>query len=497
MLGNWSLGDYFKREAIKWSYEFLTSKEDGLGLDSKRIYVTVFGGNKNSPKDTEAFDIWKEIIPEDRIYFLESNWWEAGENGPCGPDTEIFYDITGGLGDLDKNGFSNADEKQDIVEIWNNVFMQFEKKEGEVIGELPNYAVDTGAGLERLSVIINNDKNIYQSDNFSEIINFISSNSDNFDEKNARIIADHIKSSIFIISEDVKPSNSEHGYILRRLLRKSIILSDKMNFEKIEGIVDIVSGQYKNIYQELNNTEKIKNTILEEKSKFRSTLKKGLKEFEKISSNNISGEDAFILSSSYGFPIELIKEMAKDKNVEIDVKDFNKKMEEHKEKSRTAAAGKFKGGMEGDGEVEKRYHTATHLLHQALRDVLGDHVQQKGSNINSDRLRFDFSHDQKMTNEEKQRVEEIINSKIKERQPVKMVELDYEDALKTGALHFFHEKYPEKVSIYYIGESIDNSYSKEFCGGPHTKNTSEIGEFKIKKEEASSSGVRRIKAVLK
>ena len=499
MLGNWSLGDYFKKEAINWSFEFLTSKTEGLGLNPERIYVTVFEGDENAPKDQEAYNIWKEIIPENRIYFMskESNWWEAGDNGPCGPDTEIFYDTKGDLGVLNKNEFIDADIKQNVVEIWNNVFMQFEKKDGVIIGDLPNYAVDTGAGLERLSIVVNEKDNIYQSDNFSEIINFISENSDNYIEESARIITDHIKSSIFIISEDVKPSNSEHGYILRRLLRKSIIISDKIAFEKLEEIVNFVAEQYKDIYSQLNNVDEIKKVINEEKEKFRLTLKKGMKEFEKISTQNISGEDAFILSSTYGFPIELIKDMASDKKVEVDTKDFEKRMIEHKNKSRTAAAGKFKGGMDGNGEMETRYHTATHLLHQALRDVLGGHVQQKGSNINSERLRFDFSHDRKMTDKEKQKVEEIVNSKISANLPVNMVELNKKEALETGALHFFGEKYPERVSVYYIGDKIENSYSKEFCGGPHINNTSELGEFKIKKEEASSSGVRRIKAMLK
>jgi len=497
MLGNWSLGDYFKKEAITWSYEFLTSKDKGLGLDPNRIYVTVFAGNNTAPKDDEAINIWKEIIPENRIYFLDTNWWEAGESGPCGPDTEIFYDTTGKLGDLDVIEFAKADDNQEIVEIWNNVFMQFEKKDGEVIGNLPRYAVDTGAGLERLSIVVNNKTSIYEPDNFSEIISYISEKSENYDEKSARIIADHIKSSIFIISEDVLPSNSEHGYILRRLLRKSIILSDKIGFEEIDGIVNIVSSQYKEIYKDLEDNEKIIKIINDEIEKFRSTIKKGLKEFEKISSHNISGEDAFILSSTYGFPIELIQDMANDKNVQVDIEDFKKRMEKHKEKSRTAAVGKFKGGLDGDSEVEKRYHTATHLLHQALRDVLGEHVQQKGSNINSERLRFDFSHDKKMTDQEKEKVERIVNEKISEQISVNMIELPYQEALETGALHFFGDKYPDKVSIFYIGDNIENAYSKEFCGGPHVKNTSEIKEFKIKKEEASSNGVRRIKAVLK
>ena len=498
MLGNWSLGDYFKEEAIKWSFDFLTSKEKGLGLDPERIYVTVFEGDENSPKDEEAFNIWKEIIPENRIYFMdkESNWWEAGENGPCGPDTEMYYDTTGKLGTLSKEEFLKADEDQKIIEIWNDVFMQFEKKDGKIIGKLPQHAVDTGAGLERLTIVKNDLNNVYQTDIFTEILNFIKENSNNFNEKSARIIADHIKASIFIISENIEPSNTEHGYVLRRLLRKSIILSGKIDFDKITGLVEIVSEKYKEHYPELKNTEKITGVIKKEQIKFQETIKKGLKEFEKVSTENITGQDAFILFSTYGFPIELIIDMAKEKNVSVDIESFKKEMEIHKNKSRTAAEGKFKGGLEGDGEIEKRFHTATHLLHQALRDVLGDHVQQKGSNINSERLRFDFSHDQKMTGDQKIEVEKIVNEKISESLPVNKIEMPYEDALGTGALHFFSEKYPDLVSLYYIGENLKESYSKEFCGGPHTSNTSKLGNFRIKKEEASSSGVRRIKAVL-
>lgn len=498
MLGNWSLGDYFKKEAIKWSYEFLTSKEKGLGLDPNRIYVTVFEGDDNAPRDEEAYNIWKEIIPENRIFFMDknSNWWQAGENGPCGPDTEMYYDITGQLGDMTKEDFIEADKKEQVVEIWNDVFMQFEKKDGEIVGKLPQHAVDTGAGLERLTIVVNGYDNVYQTDLFVDIIDYIKKNSDNFDLRSARIIADHIKASTFIISEDVLPSNSEHGYVLRRLLRKAIILSDKINFKGLSDVSNMICQKYSDIYKELKDEEKIKKIISDEEEKFRKTLKKGLKEFQKNESSEISGKEAFLLFSTYGFPIELITDMAKEKDIKVDTEGFNKEMEEHKKKSRTAAEGKFKGGLGSKGDKEIKYHTATHLLHQALRDVLGDHVSQKGSNINEERLRFDFSHDNKLTDEEKKKVEEIVNTKIKEQLPVNKIEMNYDDAIKTGALHFFAEKYGDKVSIYYVGDDIENAYSKEFCGGPHVENTSELGEFKIKKEEASSAGVRRIKAVL-
>lgn len=491
MLGNWSLGDYFKEEAIKWSYEFLTNKEVGLGLDPKRLYITVFEGDENAPRDEEAFNIWKELIPENRIYFMskESNWWEAGENGPCGPDTEMFYDVTGNLGDLNKEGFIKADNEQKVVEVWNNVFMQFEKKDGKIVGNLPHHAVDTGAGLERLVTVVNNKESVYNTDLFYEILDQIGNNTKN------RVIVDHIRSAVMLISDGVEPSNTDRGYILRRLIRRAIKNGENIDISDITNhFIEKMGKIYPNV---IKQKEKILKVIGDEETKFKKTLSTGLREFEKISTQNISGEDAFKLFTSYGFPIELTIELAKEKGLNVDVESFEKEMDKHKEKSRTAAEGKFKGGLEDYGEQELKYHTATHLLHQALRDVLGENVQQKGSNINSERLRFDFSHDQKMTDEEKQKVEEIVNQKIKESLPVNKVELPFEEAEKTGALHFFGDKYGDTVSVYYIGETIESAYSKEFCGGPHVENTSELGEFKIKKEEASSAGVRRIKAVLK
>lgn len=491
MLGNWSLGDYFKEEAIQWSFEFLTDQEKGLGLDPKRLYITVFEGDENAPRDEEAFEIWKKYVPENRIYFMgaDSNWWEAGENGPCGPDTEMFYDITGQLGDLNREEFIKADDEQQVVEIWNDVFMQYKKKDGKIIGELPKKSVDTGAGLERLITVKNEKESIYDTDVFSEILEKIGNTKEN------RIIVDHIRSAVMLISDGVEPSNTDRGYILRRLIRRAIKNSKDIDIiEVVNFFINKMGNYYINVHEQKDNIIKVTE---QEEAKFKKTLSTGLKEFEKISADNISGEDAFKLFSSYGFPIELTVELANEKGVEVDLEAFNQQMKEHREKSRTAAEGKFKGGLENYGEQETKFHTATHLLHQALRDVLGEHVQQKGSNINADRLRFDFSHNQKMTDEEKQKVEEIVNQKIKESLPVNNVELPFEEAEKTGALHFFGDKYGETVSVYYIGDSIEDAYSKEFCGGPHIKNTSELGEFKIKKEEASSAGVRRIKAVLK
>jgi alanyl-tRNA synthetase len=502
MLGNWSLGDYFKEDAIKWSFELLTSKDEGFGLDPNRLYITVFEGDENAPKDIESFEIWKKVgIPENRIYFMsaKSNWWSAGENGPCGPDTEMFYDITSeGLGDLSKDEYIKADTEQKVVEIWNDVFMEYIKENGKVVGKLQNKNVDTGAGLERLAMVLQEKKNIFETDLFSPLLMLLQPNAQ-LDINSARIIADHIRTSVFMINDGVIPSNTDRGYILRRLLRRSYVHGRKIAFEhpleKIEleqllSVARIVMGHtsYKNLYNfDPANTERI---ISNEIDKFKSTLEEGLKQFEK-------GEDPFVLFTSYGFPFELTKELAKEKGVEVDEKDFQEKFLKHQELSRVGSEQKFKGGLAGSGEKEIRYHTATHLLHQALRDVLGLEVSQKGSNITSERLRFDFSFPRKMTDEEKKRVEDIVNQKIKEALPMQKLVLPKQEALKTGALHFFGDKYGDLVSVYFIGDSLETAYSKEFCGGPHVENTKELGNFTITKEEAVSAGVRRIKAVLK
>lgn len=483
MMGNWSLGDYFKEDAIKWSYEFLTSKEEGLGLDPKRLYVTVFEGNEDAPFDEESKKIWMSLdIPEHRIYALgaEDNWWSAGENGPCGPDTEMFYDLTeGGLGDLSKEDFLSAVKREDLVEIWNDVFMEFRKEEGKVVEKLKSKNVDTGAGLERMTAVMQGKKTAYDTDLFVPIISETSPVSPT--DRSRRIIADHVRTAVFMISDGVVPSNTDRGYVLRRLIRRAVRLSSV----SLSNVINAVINNYKDTYTELESKRGIiEKEILQEEAKFRLTLDAGLKQFEK-------GEDPFVLFTTYGFPFELTKELAKEKGVELDEEDFKKKFKEHQELSRAGAEQKFKGGLAGNSEVEVRYHTATHLLHQALRDVLGTEVSQKGSNITPERLRFDFSFSRKMTDEEKQKVEEIVNNKIEEALPVENKVLDKDEAVKSGALHFFDQKYPDQVSVYSIG-----SYSKEFCGGPHVKNTSEIGKFKIEKEEAVSAGVRRIKATI-
>ncbi len=341
MMGNWSLGDYFKEEAIKWSYEFLTSKEEGLGLDPKRLYITVFEGDENAPKDTEAFEIWQKYVPESRIYFMsaKTNWWSVGENGPCGADTEMFYDVTSeGLGDLTKEEYIKADQEQKVIEVWNDVFMEYEKKDGKVVGKLKQRNVDTGAGLERVLMAVQGKDNIFETDLFQPMIKIINNSINSNDEKAKRIVADHIRTSVFIIVDGVIPSNTARGYILRRLLRRAIRYANILGIDKIKigELVDVVVDKYGPTYPNLiQNSENIREEILQEGNKFRRTLNNGLKEFEK-------GINPFILFTTYGFPIELIEELAKEKGVTIDRQDFDRKMKEHQDKSRTASAGMFK-----------------------------------------------------------------------------------------------------------------------------------------------------------
>ncbi len=506
MLGNWSLGDYYKEEAIKWSFELLTSKTEGFGLDPKRLYVTVFAGNDDAPKDNESFNIWKKYIPEHRIYFLgwngkkEPNWWAAGESGPCGPDTEMFYDVTPeGLGDMTKEQYLKADDEQKVVEIWNDVFMQYEKKDDKVVGQLKNRNVDTGSGLERIVMAIQGKNNIFDTDLFVPLMEKINEFTTSDSIVSKRIVADHVRTSVFIISDGVVPSNTNRGYILRRLLRRAVRHADKLEMKhgSLSAVAEAVIQKYADVYPNIKSSASmILDEITKEEQKFRETLKLGLKEFEK-------GVDAFTLFSSYGFPLELTLELAKEKGIKVDVADFNEKFKKHQELSRSGAEQKFKGGLaDASDPIVVRYHTATHLLHQALHDVLGDGVMQKGSNITPERLRFDFAHGSKMTDDEKKRVEDIINKKIEEKLPVHQVTMPKADAEKTGARHFFGDKYGDEVSIYFIGDDIPSAYSKEFCGGPHVTNTSELAgpsgaaRFKIQKEEAIAQGVRRIKAVL-
>ncbi|MEQ1500129.1 MAG: alanine--tRNA ligase [Parcubacteria group bacterium] len=498
MMGNWSLGDYWKEESINWSFELLTNKEEGFGLDPQRLYVTCFEGDENAPKDEESAEIWRKIferngVTGERIYFRpkEKNWWSAGPNGPCGPDTEMFYDLTGELNSgMTLDEYIKADDEQRVVEIWNNVFMEFLAKDGKVVSKLEKRNVDTGAGFERMVAVVQGKKSVFETDIFQSLLEQIKPLS--VEEKNRRIIADHFRTAVFMISDGVLPSNTDRGYILRRLLRRAVVKTDnrKVDSENISVITGIISDLYQDSYPEIKNKiGEIRTEIEKEIFKFEKTLDDGIKKFEK-------GEKPFQLFTTYGFPIEITLELAKEKGIHVDLDEFNTEMKKHQELSRAGSEQKFKGGLSGTGEMETKYHTATHLLHQALRDILGDSVMQKGSNITSERLRFDFSFERKMTDDEKIRVEETVNEKIKLKLPVNKVVMKKDEAEKVGALHFFGDKYGDEVNVYFIGDSLDHAYSKEFCGGPHVLNVGELGKFKILKEEAVSAGVRRIKAVL-
>lgn len=553
MLGNWSFGDYFKKEAIEWSFEFLTD-EKWLGLDPKRIYVTVFKGENGVPRDDEAIEIWRnafsnigiavsvagedEVIKDDiRIIPLgtDDNFWIAGEVGPCGPDTEIFYDTRPENGPLEGR-FSDLVKSFRLIEIWNNVFMEYEKKRktGEALEyeyiKLKQHNVDTGMGLERTTMVLNGKETVFETDIFEPIFDKISESCGRkYDEsievkKVFRIIADHIKASVFIVCDGATPSNVGRGYVLRRLIRRAVryarILDLEPNFKQI---IDEVVTIYKSQYPELDTkSPEITETIQQEVDKFNKTLERGLKEFERTVSavfgdmtiskekdlqdmahdalKKISGKIAFDLYQTYGFPIEIIKELASEYGLAVDETEFNTELEKHQELSRKGAEAKFGGhGIKEGAEVSqediqsrKKLHTATHLLHQALRMVLGPTVRQMGSDINPERLRFDFAFDRKMTPEEIKLVEDLVNDQINKNLTINSEEMPFEEATHQGALAFFKEKYPERVSVYSIG-----SFSKEVCGGPHVENTSEIGEFKIQKEESSSAGVRRIKAMIK
>lgn len=516
MMGNWSLGDYFKDEAIAWSYEFLTNKEEGLGLDVNRLYVTVFEGDENAPYDEESKKIWMNLgIPEGRIYALpaEDNWWSPGDNGPCGPCSEMFYDMDGSFvgQEVLKDKFIEECKKENIIEIWNDVFMEYEKKDGKVIGKLKQKNVDTGAGLERITAVMQGKRTAYDTDLFVEICKKIEELSglkfgDKTDEeyialgdqcwvdtrRKMRVVADHIRASVFMICDGVIPANNAAGYVLRRLLRRAVRYADVLGFKNgsLFWLADTVIEKFKDVYPEiLQNAEIIKKEIDKEENKFRETLAKGLKEFEK-------GTDPFVLFTTYGFPIELTLELAKEKDIQIDIEDFNKKMIEHQKLSQTASAGMFKGGLANHNEQTIRLHTAHHLLLAGLQAIVSPSIKQRGSNITEERLRMDFLCDHKLTDEEKQKVEAWVNDKITQGLNIIRREMPLTEAEKIGAEMEFGAKYPETVSLYFIEYKEGNPISKEFCGGPHVKNTAELGVFKIQKEEAVASGIRRIKAVL-
>ena len=503
MLGNWSLGDYFKKESITWSFELLTKY---LKIPVEKLSVTVFKGNDIVPADNESAELWKSLgIPENRIAFLgeDDNWWPNMElTGPCGPDTEIFYWRS------DEEVPSNFDPENDNwVEIWNNVFMQYNHKPDGTFEPLKNKNVDTGMGVERVVAVLEGQTDNYKSSIWTDLIKKIEEVSGkNYDDekytRSMRIIADHIRAIVILSGDDagIKPSNTDQGYILRRLIRRMIRYAKKLdidiNSNWEQELAKVVIDEYKSYYKELERNEKaILEVLANEKNKFNKTLEKGLREFEKLTKNieetEISKDIAFKLYDTYGFPIELTEELAKEQGLTVDIEGFKKKFEEHQALSRKGAEQKFKGGLASTGEMETKYHTATHLLNAALKKVLGSHVHQKGSNITAERMRFDFSHDSKMTPEEKQQTEDLVNEYIKMAIPVEKLEMPKEEAIKMGAECEFIERYPDIVTVYKIGD-----VSIEICGGPHVSNTSELGKFKIKKEESSSAGVRRIKAIL-
>ena len=510
MLGNWSLGDYFKKEAIEWSWEFLTS-EQWLGLDKNRIAVSVFEGenkgqNNEIPFDGEAYDIWKKIfkesdVPESRIAKLdrEANWWgPAGETGPCGPDTEMFYWV----GDPSEVPENFNDDHDDWVEIWNDVFMEYYKDENGAYTKMEKQNVDTGMGLVRVLAAMNGLDDNYKTDLFVPIIAKIEEISgkkydDSDDVKHAmRVVADHIKASVFMVADGVEPSNSDRGYILRRLIRRAVRQGYMLGITEsfTAQIAEIVRKMYGAAYPEVAN-ENILHIIQKEEEKFQKTLKKGEREIEKFQDAKITGEIAFDLFQTYGYPVEMTSEVARERKIEVDdnmQKDFEEALAKHQELSRTASVGMFKGGLADNKEETTQLHTSAHLMLAGLRTVLGDHVHQKGSNINGERVRFDFSHPEKLTDKEKKSVEDYVNKAILAKVPVVMEEMSLDKARDIGAEGSFENKYGDVVKVY-----TADKYSKEICGGPHVKNTGDIkGVFKITKEQSSSAGVRRIKAIL-
>ena len=517
MMGNWSLGDYFKKESIAYSWEFLTSPQ-WLNLDKNRLAVSVFAGDGDAPFDQEAYDIWAGIfrnndLPLDRIAKLpkKNNWWgPAGTTGPCGPDTEIFY----WAGNPSKVPAGFNDDNDLWIEIWNNVFMQYNKNAAGRFEPLVQKNVDTGLGLERVLAVMNGLADNYQTDLFRNIISKIEELSGRrYDEspeitRAMRIIADHLKAATFIISDDkgISPSNTDQGYVVRRLIRRAIRYGKQLGIKIplwTKEIASVVISDYHDIYGELGKNRQLTLASLDkEEEKFNRTLEKGLAEFYKLS-GDINGVTAFTLYQSYGFPLEMTEELAAEKGIKVDRDGFMSELKKHQDLSRTAAAGKFKGGLADAGEETTKLHTAAHLMLAALRRVLGDHVVQKGSNITPERLRLDFSHPEKMTPENIKAVEDLVNGAISSHYPVTCEELSLAEAKNRGAMGVFDSKYGERVKIYTIAPlqpdghpDFKQAFSQEICGGPHVENTGFLGHFKIQKEEASSSGVRRIKAIL-
>lgn len=506
MLGNWSFSDYFKEDAIKWSFEFLTSK-DYLGLPLERLAFTVFAGDADAPRDEEAANIWKSLgVNPERIAYLpkEDNWWIAGNTGPCGPDTEMFYWVDAGTPAPVNYQESKNDKRW--VEIWNDVFMQFEKQPDGKLVPLKQQNVDTGMGLDRTLVALNGQRSVYDTELFKPMFDVLAFKQEimtNDEIRKARVIVDHIRASVFIVGDGVEPSNKDRGYVLRRLLRRAMVYGRLLNLQQtwLKALIGQVMVVYAEAYPKLvADSERIFKVIEGEQQKFEKTLERGLKEFSgkyQAAGSKLDGKDAFDLYQTYGFPWELTKELAEEMGQKINQEEFESEFKKHQELSRTASAGQFKGGLASHSDKIVRYHTATHLMNAALRKVLGDKVFQKGSNITEERTRFDFTSDRKMTDEEKARVESLVNDWIQRDLPVKKEILSQDEARKLGAIGVFGEKYGDTVSVYTVydpksGEII----SREFCGGPHVEHTGTIGKFKIQKEEASSAGVRRIKAAI-
>ena len=523
MLGNWSLGSYWKEEQLSWFFKFLTEE---LSISPERLWVTCFEGDEalGIPRDAESAATWERLgISKEhiRFYGAKKNWWSragtphdmpVGE--PGGPDSETFFEFTGVPHDpaYEEKCHPNCDCGR-FMEIGNSVFMQYVKKQDGSFGELPQKNVDFGGGLERITAAANDNPDVFGVDSLQSIVRELEEHTgksyhDPEFQTAFRVIADHMRAAIFIIGDNVLPSNTEQGYFVRRLIRRSVMkarfLSSTPHFFALGTLAHTVARMYKETYPILyERVDFIDATITNEETKFRQTIEYGLKIFEKLNTTGISGHDAFILFSTYGFPFELTLELAKEKGISVDTLGFKSEMKKHQELSRKGAQQKFKGGLADTSDMSVKYHTTTHLLQQALREVLGNHVYQKGSNITPERLRFDFSHGEKMTDEEKKKVEEIVNQKIKDALPVSFEDIPITEAQKRGAIGLFEEKYGDRVRVYSIGDpSVDSGqvFSMEYCGGPHVKNTSELGEndvlFKIVKEEAVSAGIRRIKAKL-
>lgn len=504
MLGNWSLGDYFKKESIPWSFEFLTKH---LDIHPQNLHVTIFSGDKNISLDNDSRQLWlKEGILPEHIHALgiEDNWWgPAGATGPCGPDTEIFFDTQYGKPDID---FKEGCRRGRYIEIWNNVFMQFNKDSNSKFIPLTKPNVDTGMGVERSTAVLSGFSDNYQTDIWQPIINKIEEISGKkyaTFSKPIRIISDHLRAAVFIINDGVEPSNKERGYILRRLIRRAIrqgkLLGIEDNFsQKIGEVIINNRHHYAGDYQELmTNQEHILEILHQEEIKFRKTLNRGLNEINKLIDKNhqVSGQEAFNLYQSFGFPVEMIEEELQKQNLNLDLDEFNRLKLEHIKQSQTLSAGVFKSGLADHSEIITKYHTATHLLHASLRKILGNHVVQAGSNITSERLRFDFTHPDKISSSQLLEIEEMVNTQIKKALPVTVKSEKFSEAQKNGALAFFGAKYPEIVTVYTVGSGKD-LFSKEVCTGPHIKNTSVLGKFKIQKEESAGSGKRRIYAIL-